>query len=97
MFEVLLIVCDIQKLYPRLGRFFNKLQFISLCFLKLVICFYFSIEIIEIIGVCFVLHVLFHVQNHVVPYGMLEKGGLEKERVALLHNCPTMFDVVHLE
>ena len=47
--------------------------------------------------VCFVLHVLFHAQNHVVPYGMLERGGLEKERVALLHNCPTVFDVVHLE
>ena len=61
------------------------------------ICFYFSIEIIEIIGVCFVLHVLFHAQNHVVPYGMLERGGLEKERVVLLHNCPIVFDVVHLE
>ena len=61
------------------------------------ICFYFSIEIIEIIGVCFVLHILFHAENHVVPYGMLERGGLEMERVALLHNCPTVFDVVHLE
>ena len=60
------------------------------------ICFYFSIEIIEIIG-CFVLHALFHAQNHVVPYGMLERDGLEKERVPLLHNCPTVFDVVLLE
>ncbi len=35
--------------------------------------------IIEIIDVSFVQHVLFHAQNHVVAFGMLERGSWERK------------------